>query len=328
MAAIGRFTPPEAESQDNPSKPLSAEMAAFASLAGSSNHPVLIGGETGCGKTHLARLIHAAGPRRGKPFVRVNCASIPEALFEREMFGHVRGAYTDARGDADGFLAAADGGTLFLDEIGELSLQTQPKLLAVLEDGCFRKLGSPREVRVDVRVVTATNRDLGEMLHQRGFREDLYYRLSVLRFTVPPLRERRGEIPALVEEILRRAAPRLVSEVSVTDDALRLLLEYPWPGNIRELENVLRAAVVFSEGRPIEPRHLSSELRAPRRGQADSLLVPTTQRYEAPADARDEARTIQAALDAVRGNKTLAAKRLGMSRSTLWAKLQRYNLEP
>lgn len=324
VAGSSRFRPgdnaPEASLELRPA------LSAFVRMAAGSMHPVLIAGETGCGKTRLARMIHAASPRGQRPFVRVNCASVPEALFEREMFGHVRGAYTDARDDADGFLAAADGGTLFLDEIGELSPLVQPKLLAVLEDGCFRKLGSPREVRVDVRVVTATNRDLAEMLRQRRFREDLYYRISVLRFTVPPLRLRRAEIPELVGEIVRRAAPNPAPEVPITDEALRLVVRYPWPGNIRELENVLRAALVFSEGRSIEPTHLPAELRA-HRGHLDDPFAPAAQRYEAPSDAADEARTIRDALETASGNKTQAAKRLGMSRSTLWAKLQRYHLD-
>lgn len=308
---------------------LLSDMLAFASVAAESGHSVLITGETGCGKTHLARTIHAAGPRAARPFVRVNCAAIPDALFEREMFGHVRGAFTDARDAASGFLEAANGGTLFLDEIAELAPHNQPKLLAVLEDGCFRKLGSPQEVQVDVHFVAAANRDLGEMVRQKLFREDLLYRLSVLRYTIPPLRERLDELPALVEAILLRNARPGAPPPPVADETLARLRRYAWPGNIRELENVLRAAVVFSRGGPVLPEHLPAEIRdpAPPRSARGAPSVPPSPvaRYAAPGEAGREAEMIRAALEAAGGNKTHAARRLGMSRSTLWAKLQRYN---
>jgi DNA-binding NtrC family response regulator len=322
MPATGRFTPADGEGAEKPATLLSPEMAAFASVAGGSGHPVLIAGETGCGKTHLARLIHAAGPRRSRPFVRVNCASIPDTLFEREMFGHVRGAYTDARSDASGFLEAANGGTLFLDEIGELSLHMQPKLLAVLEDGCYRRLGSPRELRVDAQVIAATHRDLAALVRERKFRQDLFYRLSVLRYHVRPLRERRSEIPVLAEALLSRAAPH-GGAVAITEEAMRMVVSHSWPGIIRELENALRSAAAFSRGEPIEPHHLPSELRDGGRGSAPES---PPERYAASGNPEEEARTIRAALAAAGWNKTLAAQRLGMSRSTLWAKLQRHDL--
>ncbi|HEX2205727.1 MAG TPA: sigma 54-interacting transcriptional regulator, partial [Longimicrobium sp.] len=223
MLAIRTYSPEQP--REASSGAFSTEMTDFARLAGSSTCPVLLHGETGSGKTRLARLVHDSSRRAGKPFVRVNCGAIPESLFEREMFGHVRGAFTDARDSGTGFLEAAHGGTLFLDEIGELPLNVQPKLLAVLEDGVFRKLGSPRETAVDVHVVAATNRDLRDMVRQKTFRQDLYYRFSVLQYRVPPLRERPEEIPALVRELLRKNAP---PGQTITEAAMRVLEDHPW----------------------------------------------------------------------------------------------------
>jgi DNA-binding NtrC family response regulator len=306
------------------------DMVAFARVAAESGHSVLITGETGCGKTHLARLIHQQGPRAGRPFVRVNCAAIPDQLFEREMFGHVRGAYTDARDAADGFLEAANGGTLFLDEVSELAPQNQPKLLAVLEDGVFRKLGSPKEMRVDVQIVAACNRDLAEMVAARQFRQDLFYRLSVLRYTVPPLRERRSELPKLVAELLEKNRRPGAPLPAVADEAMATLRRHWWPGNIRELENALRAAAAFSGGGEIRPEHLPPEVRgvgavAPVPRGAPAAPAPrATERYSAPPEPAQEVEMIRQALEEADGNKTIAARRLGMSRSTLWAKLQRY----
>lgn len=301
------------------------KMRAFAVMAAESGHPLLITGETGCGKTHLARLVHDAGPRAGRPFVRVNCAAIPDTLFEREMFGHVRGAFTDARESGGGFLEAADGGTLFLDEISELPLQVQPKLLAVLEDGTFRKLGSAREVRGDVQVIAATNRDLAAMVREKTFREDLLYRISVLRRSIPPLRARVHEIPALAEAMLTRMARPGAAPLTLSPAGLEALMRHRWPGNLRELDNALRAAAVFARGGVIHPRHLPPEVRATR---AEPEGDANTARYAAPADLRDEARMIHDALADAGGNKTRAARRLGMSRSTLWAKLHRIALPP
>ena len=305
--------------------------ASFARLAAESGHSVLITGETGSGKTHLARLIHASGPRARGPFVRVNCAAIPDSLFEREMFGHVRGAYTDAREPAAGFLEAAHGGTLFLDEVSELAPHNQPKLLTVLEEGRYRKLGSMREERVDVQVLAAANRDLDEMVRLKQFREDLLYRLAVLRVTVPPLRERRGEIPELVDSILERIARPGAPPTEVSGEAMALLCACDWPGNIRQLENTLRAAAVFSGGGPVRPQHLPVEVRHPpavREGKVVMVRVRRAERYAAPDDPSREKEMIRDALELAGGNRSRAAQRLGMSRSTLWAKLQRYGLAP
>jgi DNA-binding NtrC family response regulator len=304
---------------------LLSDMLAFARVAGESGHAVLILGETGSGKTHLAREVHRAGPRAGRPFVRVNCAAIPDSLFEREMFGHVRGAFTDARSAADGFLDAANGGTLFLDEVSELAPQNQPKLLAVLEDGCFRRLGSPREVRVDVQVIAAANRDLVSMVEQKQFRQDLFYRLSVLRYTVPPLRERLRELPPLVEEVLAKNARPGTAPPVVSHEVMVLLRAHAWPGNIRELENALRAAAAFCGGEKIRPEHLPSEVRgAAPAARPASPAARAGERYSAPNEPAHEEALIRLALDQAGGNKTRAARLLGMSRSTLWAKLLKH----
>jgi two-component system response regulator HydG len=300
------------------------DMQGFARVAGESGHAVLITGETGCGKTHLARQIHAAGPRARRPFVRVNCAAIPDTLFEREMFGHVRGAYTDARDSADGFMESANGGTLFLDEVSELAPQNQPKLLAVLEDGCFRKLGSPREIRADVQIIAAANRDLPEMVALRTFRQDLYYRLSVLRYVVQPLRQRQDELPLLVEELLEKNRRPGAPRPAISREALAVLRRHPWPGNIRELDNAMRSAAAFSAGGEIRPEHLPDDVRAPAARAAGAPALRAAERYTAPTERTEEVEMIRRALDAAGGNKTTAARHLGMSRSTLWAKLQRY----
>jgi DNA-binding NtrC family response regulator len=303
------------------------DMLGFARIAAESGHSVLITGETGSGKTHLAREIHRAGHRAGRPFVRVNCAAIPDPLFEREMFGHVRGAFTDAREAAGGFLEAANGGTLFLDEVSELAPQNQPKLLAVLEDGVYRRLGSPREERVDVQVIAAANRDLPSMVEQKLFRQDLFYRLSVLCYRVEPLRARRGELPGLVEELLHRNARPGMPAPTVSRAAMTMLLRHSWPGNIRELENALRSAAAWSMGGEIGPEHLPADIRA---AASATFAAPAqdparyADRYAAPAQAQDEAELIRRALDQAGGNKTHAARMLGMSRSTLWAKLLRH----
>jgi len=302
------------------------DAAEFARVAARSGEPVLLCGETGCGKTHLARIIYEAGPRAGRPFVRVNCAAVPEALFEREMFGHVRGAFTDARQEGIGFLEAADGGVLFLDEVSDLSPRLQPKLLAFLEDGCFRRLGSTRELRADVQVIAATNCDLAEMVREKQFRQDLFYRFSVLRYTVAPLRERRGELPAITRELLHRLARRGADPPEVTPEAMELLGRHAWPGNVRELENALRAALAFSDGGPVHPHHLPPDVRlGGGEGAARARAAPPRpERYAAPVDPEDEVRLIREALHAAGGNKTHAARALNMSRSTLWAKLQRH----
>lgn len=319
--------PPEDERRrEHSDSLLPPGVRAFASLAAESSYPVLLHGETGAGKTHLARLIHQLGPRSTKPFVPVNCAAVPENLFESEMFGHVRGAFTGATESRPGLFEMANGGTLFLDEIGELPLHVQPKLLRVLEKGSVRRVGSTHYTPVDVRIIAATNRDLWAMVQQGRFREDLYYRCNVLDWRIAPLRERRHDLPGLILGMLARNSDRC-PEISV--EALEILCSYPWPGNIRELDNALSHAVVYAEGGSIEPRHLPERVRASRtgsNGRAMGCEGGFVQRYAAPEDPRQEREMILETLRAEGGNKTRAAKRLGMSRQTLWIKITQYGL--
>jgi DNA-binding NtrC family response regulator len=303
---------------------LPSRVREFAAVAARSSHPVLLQGETGVGKTHLARLIHEMSARRDKPFVAVNCGAIPRELFEREMFGHVRGAFTGAAEPAAGLFEAADGGTLSLDEVGELPLDSQPKLLRALEDKSIRRLGATRQTAIDVRIITASNRVLEELVRERGFREDLYYRLCVLEHEVLPLRERRSELAAIARHLLRQNAPAGASR-EISASALELICAYPWPGNIRELNNALCHALVRSGGEAIDTHHLPDRVRAPaaaRGGRVPPDELPRP-RYAAPDDERD---VILQALQAEGLNRTRTAERLGMSRSTLWAKLRYYRI--
>ena len=299
---------------------LPSDALAFARMASRCSLPILLHGETGSGKTHLARIIHELSARASRPFVRVNCASIPDQLFERELFGHVRGAFTDAREAGTGFVEAADLGTLFLDEFGELTSMVQPKLLALLEEGRFRKLGSPREVSTDLRFVFATNRDLSDMVQNREFREDLYYRCSTLQFKVRPLRLRKAEFPGIIRGLLDKWSPPRDGCTEVSSTALAMLREHSWPGNFRELENVLRGALMYAEGDDIQCEHLRlTQHSLPTR--RNSFSIP---RYATPSCEGEEVKTIREALFLEDGRRGDAARRLGMSRATLWTKMQRY----
>ena len=222
-----------------------------------SSATVLIQGESGAGKEVVARAIHQGSSRRNGPFVAVNCAALPETLLESELFGYEKGAFTGAAGRKEGRFELADGGTLFLDEVADLSPVTQPKILRVLQEGEFERVGGTKTIRADVRVVTASNQDLAALVKDRRFREDLYYRLNVITITVPPLRERREDIPVLAEHFLRLyAAKNNRRLVGLTDDALGCLEGYSWPGNVRELENVVERAVVLARGARVEASDL------------------------------------------------------------------------
>ncbi len=269
--------------------------------------PVLITGETGTGKGFVARRIHERSARAAQPFVEVNGASLNATFLESELFGHERGAFTDAKLAKRGLFEVASRGTLFLDEVGEVSLEVQPKLLKVLEDRTFRRLGGTAELRSDARVLAATNRPLADLVRDGRFRADLFYRLQVLTLALPPLRERREEIPALAAGFLARGA-------TLAPSALDALQRYDWPGNVRELRNALWRAAVLAEGKPIEPRHLG--LARPMRAAAPDPASPRTL-----ADAERDA--IVHALRATNGNKVHAARLLGIARSTLNEKLKR-----
>lgn len=286
---------------------------------------VLITGESGVGKELVARAIHQRSGRRGRAFVAVNCGAIPENLLESELFGHKRGAFTDAVSDRKGLFEEADGGTLFLDEIGELPPTLQVKLLRVLEDGRIRRLGESRDIEVDVRIVTATHRDLTAETKAGRFREDLFYRLNVLAIAVPPLRDRREDIPLLIEHFIVRNNTRLGTSIGGVDgDARRLLYEYAWPGNVRELENTIERAMVLAEGSQITAADLPErvrDVRDPIKLQLSSgeLSIKKTTRFM-------EEVLIRRALQKTKGNRTRAAELLEISHRALLYKIKDYVL--
>lgn len=286
---------------------------------------VLIQGESGTGKELVARALHSKSARAQKPFVAVNCGAIPETLLESELFGHKRGAFTDANADKKGLFEQADGGTLFLDEIGEMPLSLQVKLLRALQESTIRRLGDTRDVRVDVRLVAATVRDLEHEVKAARFREDLFYRLNVLPIHVPALRERRDDIPMLVEHFLAKNNARLSTHVrEVAPDALKTLYDYDWPGNVRELENTLERAVVLTDSDVLSAADLPERLRRPRDVLAvpidsDELSIKKTTRVL-------EERLIRRALDKTRGNRTAAAKILEISHRALLYKIKEFGI--
>ncbi|MCP5141340.1 MAG: sigma 54-interacting transcriptional regulator [Chromatiales bacterium] len=280
---------------------------------------VLLQGESGTGKTELARLVHQRSRRANKAFVEVNCGAIPASLIESELFGHVKGAFTGAVRDRAGRFKAADGGTLFLDEISELPKELQPKLLRVLQDGEYEAVGSDKTIKVDVRLVSASNQDLREMVDDGAFRPDLYYRIAVVALQVPALRDRPGDIPMLVDVLHKRLVVRgYPADVRFAPEAIRTIMNYPWPGNVRELANTVEHAIICAAdgvvGNDSLPDTLQEYCHA-RRTQS-----------EAPALLRDERDEIEQALRKANGNKTLAAQILGVDRSTLWRRMQRLGM--
>jgi len=280
---------------------------------------VLITGESGTGKELIARAIHASSPDEERPFVAVNCMSLPSTLLESELFGHVRGAFTGAVGDRRGRFALAGRGTIFLDEIGDTSLEFQAKLLRVLQEHEFYPVGAERPERTEARVIAATHRDLEAMVREGSFRQDLYYRLRVVEVTLPPLRERPGDIPPLATYLVAKAA-RLAGRLPLllSEEALRALLAHGWPGNVRELENSLTRAVVMATGDVIRPEHLS--LEGPEGlGHTEPGLV-TLEAWERRHVAR--------VLEATGWHKTLAAEILGVSRPRLNRLIARHGLQP
>ncbi|MBI1318925.1 MAG: FHA domain-containing protein [Candidatus Hydrogenedens sp.] len=285
-----------------------------------SDLSVLILGETGTGKELVARLIHDLSPRAEKPLVIVNCAAIPDELFESEVFGHEAGAFTGATGRKIGLLEEANGGTLFLDEVGDLSPQNQARLLRAIETGAFRRLGGKTDLQVDVRVLSATNRDLGGRDEGTHFRRDLLHRLNAFELHLPPLRERRDDIPDLARHFLNKARQRLKAQVSeLAPEALLMLQEHPWTGNIRELRNVIERAVVVAKGERVTPGDLFTVARAPvDQEEPEEGPFPTL--------AELERRHIIAAIERCEGNIKAAAGLLGIGRSTLYRKLGEYGI--
>jgi two-component system response regulator AtoC len=292
-------------------------------IAAASRVPVLIRGESGTGKERIAQAIHSLSPRAGGPWVTLNCSALAEGLLESEMFGHEKGAFTDAKTAKRGLLELADGGTLFLDEVGDLALSLQPKLLRALETQSFRRVGGQKELQVDVRFVAATNRDLEAMVKAGSFREDLYYRLNVGSIDVPPLRARREDILPLARHFLREAARIMGMREASLDAAVAPLLEnYGWPGNARELRNVMERALILSGGAPIRPAHLPKEIA----GTPSGGKVAAAPAGEGAIPSLDEVEKhhIRRALEACRGNKTQAARLLGITRLTLRTKISEY----
>jgi two-component system response regulator HydG len=282
---------------------------------------VLISGESGSGKEVVARYIHALSERADRPFYSINCGALPESLLESELFGHVKGSFTGAVKDKEGLLVAAGGGTFFLDEIGEMSPATQVKLLRALQEREVIPVGATEPVKVDVRIIAATNRELEAEIRRGAFRSDLYYRLNVIALHVPPLRDRRDDIPILTRHFLSRGAEG-VGEWEVSDETMELLRKYDWPGNVRELENALERAAVVSPTRVIRPDALPERVRTAPTPQLIADAPPAN-----PSMEVIERAYIHWVLQAEGGNKTRAAEVLGIDPSTLYRKLNRYGIE-
>jgi two-component system response regulator AtoC len=296
---------------------------------------VLITGESGTGKELVARALHARSPRAAMPFVAVNCGAIPGGLIESELFGHAKGAFTDARTARRGLFSEADGGTLFLDEVGELPPPAQVKLLRVLQEGEIRPVGENRAEKVDVRVLAATLRDLGRLVERGEFREDLYYRLNVVNVRVPPLRERPGDVPLLARAFLGRFNRELNREPPVrgfSPEAEALLASYSWPGNVRELENAMERAVLLAEGELILPQNLPERLWSSPPPASAPAPVPTSPSTETNLSLKQAIREleesyIRAALRRTRGNRTRAAEVLEISHRALLYKIKEYGID-
>ncbi len=292
---------------------------------GPTDSTVLIAGESGTGKELIARYLHTCSKRANNPFIAVSCAAIPSTLLESEMFGHEKGAFTGAIGARVGLFQLSNGGTIFLDEIGEMNLALQVKLLRVLQEREIRAVGSEKTTRVDIRVVAASNRNLAAEVEQGRFREDLFYRLQVIPITVPPLRERRSDIPLLVQHFLdRHNEQRPHAPVRIDDDAMVYLWEYDWPGNVRELENMVERLVILSEDGAIHVDNLPPNIRAFISDKKIPRPVLTDDGVDLNQAVEDfEFRLIDEALRRTKGNKQAAAKLLGLKRTTLVAKLRR-----
>ena len=307
------------------SHPLMEKILAICRKVASTDSTVLVMGESGTGKELIARYVHAMSRRAAHPFIPVNCGAIPPDLLESEMFGHERGAFTGAVGSRMGMFQLANGGTIFLDEVGEMSQPLQVKLLRVLQDREIRAVGADRSIRVDVRVIAATNKELSVEMEKGRFREDLYYRLQVIPITIPPLRERRSDIPVLVQYFLEKHNQKHPGTPSrISDDAMVYLWEYDWPGNVRELENLIERLVVLSEDGNVTVENLPPNIRS----FISDKKIPRPQLTEDGIDLNQaveefEYRLIDEALRRTKGNKQAAARLLGLKRTTLVAKLRR-----
>jgi two-component system response regulator HydG len=289
-----------------------------------SSASVLITGESGTGKELVARALHSASPRSGAPFVAINCAAMPETLLESELFGHEKGAFTDAKQARPGLFLEASGGTIFLDEIGDMPIGLQPKLLRALEERTVRPVGGKTEKPFDVRVVTATNRDLESAVEEGRFREDLFYRINVVLLHVPPLRDRGTDVLLLAEDFIRRFGEREGKAFTgIATSAADKLLAYPWPGNVRELRNSIERAVALAQFDKITPEDLPEKVRGYK---STHVLVASANPSELVTMEEVERRYISRVLQAVGGSRTRASQILGLDRTTLYRKIKRYGL--
>jgi len=319
------LTPPDLGSSFIGESPEFLRLLKLIELVAPSDGTVLITGETGAGKERVAKLIHARSPRRFRPFVVVECATLQESLLESELFGHERGAFTGADRGKPGLFEVANCGTIFLDEIGEVSPATQTKLLRVLDTATFRHVGGTEEIRVDVRVLAATNRDVSAMVRQGLFREDLFYRLSTITVEVPPLRARGSDVELLAKHFVTMLNERFGSAKQISEEALQLIKSHSWPGNVRELLHVVEAAMVFCEGTRVLPEQLPTTFRRLQTGivpthSSNSTTLPTLEQVE-----REH---IRLALEASHGHRGNAAKMLGISERNLYRKLHEHGLLP
>jgi DNA-binding NtrC family response regulator len=313
------------------SKPMQNLMHVVESLAKSNTTTVLVEGESGTGKELIANMVHSLSPRRDEPFMEINCASLPEQLLESELFGHEKGAFTDAKNQKQGLFELADGGTVFLDEVGEMSLTIQVKLLRVMERMTFKRVGGTRDIKVDLRIISATNRDLAKAVKEGKFREDLYYRLKVVPLLVPPLRERKEDIELLAKHFLNQYNAAFSKDFNdFSDEALELMRKYSWPGNVRELKNVMERAVLLFEGDRIEAGYLSlGDFGSPGRnrtlGEVENAIAEGI-----PDNGIDfdrlicdiERELIETALRQSDYNQSFAARLLGITRDKLRYKIK------
>jgi two-component system response regulator HydG len=286
-----------------------------------SDAPVIILGESGTGKELVAEAIHEIGPRKNRPFVKVNCAALNESLLESELFGHVKGAFTGALRGRAGRFEAAQGGDLFLDEIGDLPLVTQVKLLRVLEEKVIERVGDNRPVSVDVRIITATNRNLKALVEKGRFRDDLYFRINIIPITLPPLRDRINDIPILAQAFLEHIRLKSGKDIQgISDDAMDVLLRYHWPGNVRELKGAFEYAFVTCHGSLIEPHHFPNSIFEGPAAREDNKRVAL--------DPTEVKRTeLIEALKKAGGNQSEAARILGVSRVTVWNRMKRFGID-
>jgi len=317
------LTPPDLGSSFIGESPEFRRLLKLIELVAPSDGTVLITGETGAGKERVAKLIHARSPRRFRPFVVVECATLQESLLESELFGHERGAFTGADRGKPGLFEVANGGTIFLDEIGEVSPATQIKLLRVLDSSTFRHVGGTAEIHVDVRILTATNRDVSSMVRQGLFREDLFYRLSTITVEVPPLRARGADVDLLALQFVATLNERFGSSKRISEEALQLLRRHNWPGNVRELLHVVEAAMVLCEGSCILPEHLPATFRNSRAAVASGF---SSNGASLPTLEQAEREHIRLALEASNGHRGNAARILGISERNLYRKLHEHGL--